>query len=244
MKKSSLFLLLAMPAIAFVQTSEKMVLIEEARPEMTGELLIYAMPADTTVGEIVIGSKKEFESLFPEMDPEIVKEIDFKTSHIIGMPYCPLCLNSCNRIGGNCHQGKCSTLYYWYVASDSPVKEVDYYNLPTCESDLFFGNGHNIVDNDSLYSEIRNDCLKSLLPDLDFSREFILSKYSGGDCFAKYSNKIVLDTVQSKLIWKEFNVYGGCRSAGFFENHIVVPVIPSGYTIEIHEILIEQWFVR
>lgn len=234
------FLLVWEPGIAPAQTLQKIIFVENASSAMVGEILLPGPVSDDSGQKIIITGKQDFIRVFPDADPSLTSEVNFIDNRIVGLPYCPLCLMACSKISGGCHDGECIVSHYWYVESKKPLFELKHEVIPACESCVFIRD-FTKIDTDSLFSVFRKECNNQWLPDVDFSREIILAKRSWGDCKARYVHKVVLDSLSKKLIWKEFNIYGGCRAAGSKETCLVVPRPPAGFDVEIQEILIRQW---
>ena len=97
-----------------------------------------------------------------------------------------------------------------------------------------------MIDSDSLYKKAFGMCEEKPLHAVDFSNEIVLVKFSGGDYLARFVHKVVLDSANRKLIWKELNVYGGSRAAGHRMHALAAPKPPEGFEVEIIEILISR----
>ncbi len=98
-----------------------------------------------------------------------------------------------------------------------------------------------IIDNDSLLTAY-DSLTKKNLSSFNIDSFVILQSYFGGDCHARFEHFMYLDTTQKKLVWKVYNIWGGCRAGGgrYFAFKVCKP--PKGYTYEIDEVLVERVF--
>lgn len=95
------------------------------------------------------------------------------------------------------------------------------------------------ITNDSLLKEFTRGC-SSCIDSFNFDTHIILQGYFGGDCHARFEDYAYLDTIARKLIWRVYNIYGGCRAAGGKSFVFKIPKPPIGYTIEVEEVLIDR----
>ena len=206
------------------QTLQKIILVEAARPEILREIsLPRPIHPLSENEEITINTRDQFFNHFGKEHRDLIHEIDWQKEHIVGMPYCDSCLQYGDTIVRNCPVHKGNPHRYWYVASDHPVTELEHRHLFPKTTDCDFRlEGRSMIDSDSLYNEI------------------VLVKFSGGDYLARFVHKVVLDSANRKLIWKELNVYGGSRAAGHRMHALAAPKPPEGFEVEIIEILISR----
>ena len=53
-----------------------------------------------------------------------------------------------------------------------------------------------------------------------------------------------LDTVNKTIIWKAYNIYGGCRAGGWRTVLLMVPVPPEGYAVKIEEVQVDNEYLE
>jgi hypothetical protein len=87
-----------------------------------------------------------------------------------------------------------------------------------------------IIDSDSAFDAIKERC-KFDYDSVDFSKEILMYRMEGGDCHARYYNRLYLDTAQKTMFWIVYNIWGGCRAGGGRSFWMVAPKPPEGYTI-------------
>lgn len=78
------------------------------------------------------------------------------------------------------------------------------------------------------------DCSTAVLPDIDFSKFFLIGKHTqGGGCSVKYDRKI-LDSKDTKtLVYKiKVDYSGNCMMLIMNMNWVLIPKAYSDYTIE------------
>lgn len=95
------------------------------------------------------------------------------------------------------------------------------------------------ITNDSLLKEFTRGCT-DCIDSFNFNTHIILQGDFLGDCHAKFEDYVYLDTIAKKLIWRVYNIYGGCRAGGGKSFVFKIPKPPIGYTIKVEEVLIDE----
>lgn len=94
------------------------------------------------------------------------------------------------------------------------------------------------IDNDSLL-QLYYDFAGFADDSINLATDILLQSYFGGDCHVRFRHSVFLDTISKKLIWRVYNIYGGCRAGGGRYFVLKVPKPPKGYTIEVEELLVD-----
>lgn len=100
-----------------------------------------------------------------------------------------------------------------------------------------------VIDNDSLLKAY-GEFTKQNLDSFDISNYIIVHGYFGGDCMVRFIHRLYTDTVNKKLKWTIYNVWGGCRAGGGKYFAFKVPRPIKGYAVEIEEILVERLYTN
>lgn len=97
-----------------------------------------------------------------------------------------------------------------------------------------------VVNNDADYQRLleykssSSQCASFILPQIDFSQKTLLGRYaSGSGCSVDFIRTINKDDSRKKIVYA-INVKkdGLCEKLGFSMNWILIPKIPSNYTVE------------
>lgn len=80
-------------------------------------------------------------------------------------------------------------------------------------------------------------CIDYKFPTIDFSRKTLLGKgTTSGGCKVKTERKVLRDDVNKEYVYQiKIKQYGSCEMAWHSNNWILVPKIPSDYTIKFKE---------
>lgn len=130
-----------------------------------------------------------------------------------------------------------------FVWPDSLIKhndsfaDVPYRIIPWLPRFCFYDD--HIIDNDSAFKAMKERCNFSY-DSVDFSKEVLMYRSEGGDCHARYYNRLYLDTAQKTMYWIVYNVYGGCRAGGWRSFWMVAPKPPEGYAIRFRTYMLES----
>ena len=81
---------------------------------------------------------------------------------------------------------------------------------------------------------VSSQCTNFVLSSIDFSQKTLLGKYaSGGGCSIDFVKKVHRDTSNKKIIYTiDVVEQGGCMMFGFSRNWILIPKVPSDYSVE------------
>jgi len=194
----------------------------------------------------VIFDELHFKRLFDEEYEGQIPAVDFKKFKLIGMGVCRECIEDitdikiviilddiqsnyyiagCDKV----NKETCDRRQYWFLVEKGKYPEIEFtpFILPPRFDLPYFA--PSVVDNQQLLDSIAPGIL--INQKIDFEKYLILTRTSGGDCHASYQHEVSMDTLQKALKWKVYNIYGGCRGAGFKDFVIQVPKPPEDYEI-------------
>lgn len=98
-----------------------------------------------------------------------------------------------------------------------------------------------VIQSDSSWNYVQVRCKAAIDTKPDFSKYTAWQRTSMGDCHAIFAHELFMDTLAKKIIWVEYDYYGGCRAAKFEDVMIQFATPPAGYTFELREIKKERW---
>jgi hypothetical protein len=136
-----------------------------------------------------------------------------------------------------------SILFIHFTVAAQPdsshIKPIPFTYLNVSQENLCIHlNQAGVIQTDSLWKNIRKLCNADIRTKPDFSKYAIWQRTSMGDCHARFTYELFMDTLAKKIIWVENDYYGGCRAAKFVEVMIQFATPPAGYTFELREIKI------
>lgn len=99
-----------------------------------------------------------------------------------------------------------------------------------------------VIDADSTLKKVNEECQTTLPDSINFNTHLLVMARFGGDCFMRLRHKVYLDTVSKTMIWKVYNIWGGCRAGGSRAELIMVPKPPEGYAVKVDEVLVENTY--
>lgn len=81
---------------------------------------------------------------------------------------------------------------------------------------------------------VNNDCNTALLPEIDFSKYFLIGKFTeGGGCSVKYNRQVIDNKENKTLIYKiKVDCSGTCKMLFINMNWALIPKTFSDYAIE------------
>ena len=87
----------------------------------------------------------------------------------------------------------------------------------------------------------RKECAESIKAlNVDFARHTLIAFSARGDCHMQVATKVFRSDTEKKYLLIINSIYGGCRAAGSREGWIVIDKMPSGYTLEVKEVLVDN----
>jgi hypothetical protein len=121
-----------------------------------------------------------------------------------------------------------------FAQTDSSLIKVPFTYLPMGNNFLCaWASKVTVIENDSAWRIVQNRCGDTTKVDL--KKNTAWQRTSHGDCHARFSHELLMDTVNKKMIWLQHNYYGGCRGAITQEFRILFPKPPAGYSFELIE---------
>ncbi len=129
---------------------------------------------------------------------------------------------------------------------NSALSEIKYEDLSTFGSQgslacisIANANKEFIVTTEAEYQNLINyrspfsKCTNFVLPPIDFSQKTLLGKYASGGCSVYFAKKVYKNDSNKKIIYViDVIEQGACESMIFSSNWILIPKIPSDYTVE------------
>jgi hypothetical protein len=81
---------------------------------------------------------------------------------------------------------------------------------------------------------VNNDCSTAVLPNIDFSKYFLIGKLTeGGGCSVKYDRQVIDNIEKRTLVYKiKADYSGNCKMLIINMNWVLIPKVYSDYTIE------------
>lgn len=96
-----------------------------------------------------------------------------------------------------------------------------------------------IIESDSLYNQLMEHCPMAY-PAPDFSKQILLVTFYGGDCYLRIQHRLYFDEDELTLHVVGFNIWGGCRAAGWETCLIQIDKLEKNSTVEFYEVLIDS----
>src|SRR5690348_1051582 len=99
-----------------------------------------------------------------------------------------------------------------FAQTGSSLIKVAFTYLPLGNNHLCaWASGITVIHSDSLWRIVQKRCGDTT--NIDLQKNTAWQRTSQGDCHAKFSHELLMDTVNKKMIWLEHNYYGGCRGS-------------------------------
>lgn len=131
---------------------------------------------------------------------------DFSNSHILGSFECRQCLRTCRHDQGDgaCHRNRCRKEWVWRVRDNARAFAEIPSETRMENPDSARLNGRIFFGEDTLVNRVSD------------TRKTDWYTNAGGDCHARFTYAVYRDRYLPVLLLKEWNHYGGCRAAGYW----------------------------
>lgn len=83
-------------------------------------------------------------------------------------------------------------------------------------------------------------CAELEKPQLDFSKESLISYHAGGDCHMRLMIDVLVDHSAKEYLVEIVNIWGRCRAGGGRRGWLVIDKVPNDYFVEFREIQIGE----
>lgn len=108
-------------------------------------------------------------------------------------------------------------------------------------NDRFCFNVPWLIDNDSALQLMKDKCPQAIIDSFNLQTHILLNEYFGGDCHVRFVHRLYLDSASKTMIWKVYNIWGGCRAGGGERFLLIAPKPPVGFIVKIDEVLVDDY---
>lgn len=108
-------------------------------------------------------------------------------------------------------------------------------------NDRFCFNVPWLIDNDSALLLMKEKCPQAIIDSFNLQTHILLNEYFGGDCHVRFVHRLYLDSASKTMIWKVYNIWGGCRAGGGERFLLIAPKPPVGFIVKIDEVLVDDY---